>query len=158
MGRNMKRVSGPVSAVVAAAAIAAAITILPAGSEKVVASTPAVRADGYRDTQSFGTVCAEQAWPYIAADCVNDRRMATGKAKAARVVAIDRLVARCPVIPCDESTARHYARLRNRLRGKGRPIPENDLWIAATASEHGLVLVTRDDHFDQVEGLSVERW
>ena len=85
-----------------------------------------------------------------------------GAEKSERVeqnlAAIDRLVARCPVIPCDESTARHYARLRNRLRGKGRPIPENDLWIAATASEHGLVLVTRDDHFDQVEGLSVERW
>ena len=26
------------------------------------------------------------------------------------------------------------------------------------ASEHGLVLVTRDEHFDQVEGLLVERW
>jgi tRNA(fMet)-specific endonuclease VapC len=44
------------------------------------------------------------------------------------------------------------------LRGEGRPIPENDLWIAATASEHGLVLVTRDEHFDRVEGLLVERW
>jgi len=72
--------------------------------------------------------------------------------------AIDRLIARCPVIPCDATTARHYARLRNRLRGKGRPIPENDLWIAATAIEHGLVLVSRDEHFDQVEGLLVESW
>jgi tRNA(fMet)-specific endonuclease VapC len=62
------------------------------------------------------------------------------------------------VIPCDATTARHYARLRNRLRGKGRPIPENDLWIAATAIEHGLVLVSRDEHFAQVEGLLVESW
>jgi tRNA(fMet)-specific endonuclease VapC len=85
-----------------------------------------------------------------------------GAEKSERVeqnlAAIDRLIALCPVIPCDETTARHYARLRNRLRGQGRPIPENDLWIAATASEHGLVLLTRDEHFEQVQGLLIERW
>lgn len=74
------------------------------------------------------------------------------------LAAIDRLIAICPVIPCDETTARHYARLRNQLRGKGRPIPENDLWSAANASEHGLALVTRDEHFDDIEGLLIERW
>lgn len=85
-----------------------------------------------------------------------------GAEKSERVeqnlAAIDRLIALCPVIPCDETTARHYARLRHRLHGKGRPIPENDLWIAASASEHGIVLVTRDEHFEQVEGVVTERW
>lgn len=84
----MKRVVGPISAVVAAAVIAAAIT-MPAASEKVGTSPPA-GADSYRDTQSFGTVCSEQAWPYIAANCLSDTRMATGKAKTARVVTSDR--------------------------------------------------------------------
>jgi hypothetical protein len=86
----MKRVFGPISAVVAAALIAAAITVLPAASEKVVAGSPPIGAEGFRDTHSFGTVCSEQAWPYIAASCLNDPRAATGKAKAARVVTSDR--------------------------------------------------------------------
>jgi tRNA(fMet)-specific endonuclease VapC len=97
---------------------------------------------------------------YLSATVVGE--LCYGAEKSERVAqnlaAVDRLIARCPAIPCDETTARHYAKLRNRLRGQGRPIPENDLWIAATASEHALVLVTRDEHFDRVDGLLVERW
>ena len=45
------------------------------------------------------------------------------------------------VLVCDTSTARHYGRIKNRLREAGRPIPENDIWIAATARQYGLTLV-----------------
>jgi len=48
--------------------------------------------------------------------------------------------------------------VRDRLRLKGRPIPENDIWIAAVALQHGLPLATRDDHFNEVDGLRVENW
>lgn len=48
--------------------------------------------------------------------------------------------------------------IKSRLRKKGRPIPENDIWIAATAQEHALVLVTRDPHFQEIEDLRVESW
>ncbi|HEY4572503.1 MAG TPA: PIN domain-containing protein [Thermoanaerobaculia bacterium] len=41
---------------------------------------------------------------------------------------------------------------------KGRPIPENDIWIAASARQHGLTLATRDGHFDDVDGLITETW
>jgi tRNA(fMet)-specific endonuclease VapC len=113
--------------------------------------------NGTLDLAAHRTAGAEL---YLNATVVGE--LCFGAEKSERVeqnlAAIDQLIARCPVIPCDESTARHYARLRNRLRGQGRPIPENDLWIAASSSEHGLVLVTRDEHFDQVEGLLVERW
>jgi tRNA(fMet)-specific endonuclease VapC len=54
--------------------------------------------------------------------------------------------------------AREYGRLRQRLRTKGRPLPENDIWIAATAKHHELVLVTRDRHFGDVDDLLVEAW
>ena len=37
-------------------------------------------------------------------------------------------------------------------------IPESDVWIAATALQHGLTLVTRDAHFGEVEGLDTEAW
>src|SRR5437667_10081767 len=40
------------------------------------------------------------------------------------------------VIGCDVGTARHYGTIKNDLRAKGRPIPENDIWIAAVASQH----------------------
>jgi tRNA(fMet)-specific endonuclease VapC len=58
----------------------------------------------------------------------------------------------------DAITAQHYGRIRNDLRAIGRPVPENDLWIAAIARQHGLTLVTRDQHFQHIVGLSLEMW
>jgi tRNA(fMet)-specific endonuclease VapC len=57
------------------------------------------------------------------------------------------------VVPVDEGTADCYARVFALLRRKGRPIPVNDLWIAATALQHGLLLITYDEHFEAIEGL-----
>ena len=62
------------------------------------------------------------------------------------------------ILSCDSTTAQHYGEIKNLLREKGRPIPENDIWIAAIANQHNLTLVSRDNHFDKVEGLSLERW
>ena len=50
-------------------------------------------------------------------------------------------------------TASHYARLFVQLRRAGTPIPDNDLWIAALALEHNLVLITRDAHFARIPQL-----
>lgn len=50
----------------------------------------------------------------------------------------------------DEDTTHHYARLHVYLKRKGRPIPPNDLWIAAMVVQHGLVLCTSDTHFDHL--------
>lgn len=61
-------------------------------------------------------------------------------------------------LPCDLETAQWYGIIKNQLQRKGRPIPDNDIWIAAIAMQHGLVLVTRDAHFDEVEALKIERW
>jgi tRNA(fMet)-specific endonuclease VapC len=62
------------------------------------------------------------------------------------------------VLVTDSATGEFYGRLKADLRAIGRPIPENDIWIAATASEYRLPLVTRDRHFDYVSGLEVEQW
>lgn len=56
----------------------------------------------------------------------------------------------------DRETAKHYGKIKSFLKRKGRPIPENDLWIAASALQHELVLVSRDQHFLSVEGLLLE--
>jgi len=58
----------------------------------------------------------------------------------------------------DRDTARHYAQLRLALKRAGRPIPENDIWIAALCLQHGLVLVTSDGHFADCPGLVTENW
>ncbi len=71
---------------------------------------------------------------------------------------LDMLISEAAVLPVDEATAEHYAEIRDELRSKGRPIPENDVWIAALARQHGLPVVTRDGHFDHVEGLRRHAW
>jgi tRNA(fMet)-specific endonuclease VapC len=60
---------------------------------------------------------------------------------------------RVEVLPVTAQTADSYALVYVGLRRKGRPIPTNDLWIAASALEHGAALLTRDDHFSHIDGL-----
>ena len=71
---------------------------------------------------------------------------------------IDRLAASTAILYCDGTTALHYGRIKTGLRAKGRPIPENDIWIAAIAQQHGLTVVSRDLHFREIENLPVEEW
>ena len=72
---------------------------------------------------------------------------------AENLVEVERLVSRCRVLDITVATAAVYARLRLGLKEKGRPIPENDLWIAALCVEHQMPLVTFDGHFDEIEEL-----
>lgn len=52
----------------------------------------------------------------------------------------------CNILKIDEITANYYAKIRLHLKNIGNPIPENDIWIAATVFEHSLTIVTRDKH------------
>ena len=57
------------------------------------------------------------------------------------------------------ATADAYAQIYATLRRQGRPIPTNDLWVAASCVEHGAVLFSLDAHFDHVAGLRrITRW
>jgi len=62
------------------------------------------------------------------------------------------------IVSCDLGVAREYGRLTQLLKEKGRPLPENDIWIAAMAKHHGMVLVTRDCHFREVADLHIADW
>jgi len=55
----------------------------------------------------------------------------------------------------DEPVCERYALVMQQLREKGRPIPSNDLWIAAHTLAEGADLLTLDSHFQPIEGLSV---
>jgi tRNA(fMet)-specific endonuclease VapC len=60
------------------------------------------------------------------------------------------------LLPCDAGTAAHFGEVKFGLRKKGRPIPENDIWIAAIALQHGLRLVSRDSHFSEIDNLDLD--
>lgn len=57
---------------------------------------------------------------------------------------------RVEVLPAEEETPHHYARLFHQLRRQGTPIPTNDLWIGALVVQHQLYLFARDAHFDNL--------
>jgi tRNA(fMet)-specific endonuclease VapC len=57
---------------------------------------------------------------------------------------------RVSVAFADEQTIHHYARIFGQLKKQGTPIPANDMWIAAIALQHNLVLYARDRHFDHL--------
>lgn len=63
------------------------------------------------------------------------------------------------VLPIAEEVSVAYGHIRADLRAKGTPIGPNDLWLAAQAKAHGLVMVTRNGReFKRVTGLKVESW
>ena len=57
-------------------------------------------------------------------------------------------------VPVGLATADRYSRIATSLRAKGRPIPTNDMWIAAHAMETGADLVSDDGHFEHVDGIA----
>jgi tRNA(fMet)-specific endonuclease VapC len=69
---------------------------------------------------------------------------------------LDELTRAVEVLPCDNGTAQGYADMKFALRKLGRPMPENDVWIAAIARQRGLTLLSRDSHFEGIAGLRLE--
>jgi tRNA(fMet)-specific endonuclease VapC len=62
------------------------------------------------------------------------------------------------ILDVTDSTSTHYAALRVELKRVGKPIPSNDLWIAALCRQHGLAILSRDGHFDLVPGIQRIGW
>lgn len=64
----------------------------------------------------------------------------------------------CLVLDVNELTTHYYAEITLELKQKGRPIPTNDVWIAALCRQHSLPLLSRDRHFDLVPGIRRIGW
>lgn len=62
---------------------------------------------------------------------------------------------RVEILKHDMDTAEYYSTIVNRLKAKGRPIPSNDIWIAANAMRYGLALYSLDSHFREIDGLAL---
>ena len=59
------------------------------------------------------------------------------------------------VLDVDWRTAQHYGQIRKKLEQKGRPVPENDIWIAALSLQYNLKLYARDQHFKEIEAIDL---
>ena len=75
-----------------------------------------------------------------------------GKRWKSNVVDLDEFLAepRSLLLSISVDTSRYYAEIDAYLREKGRPIPRNDVWIAASAMEHGMHVLTLDRHFREI--------
>lgn len=84
--------------------------------------------------------------------------LARSRHRRSLALLLDSLIRDSIILPVDESTSSFYADVRNELRERGRPLPENDVWIAALARQHDEPVVTKDKHFDEVEKLRRVGW
>jgi tRNA(fMet)-specific endonuclease VapC len=64
----------------------------------------------------------------------------------------------CMVLDIQEPTTHHYTEISLELEREGKPIPTNDIWIAALCRQHSLPLLSRDRHFDLVPGTKRIDW
>jgi tRNA(fMet)-specific endonuclease VapC len=71
---------------------------------------------------------------------------------------LEQLIAATRFLPVDQETTSHYAQVRSELKKAGRPIPSNDLWIAALCRQQRLPLMSQDAHFDVVQGHKRIGW
>jgi tRNA(fMet)-specific endonuclease VapC len=85
-------------------------------------------------------------------------RLPQGKRRSDLEAEAAYLLAQLPCWPIPEAAGDHYARIKREVEMKGMPLDENDLWLAATASALGAVLVSSDTDFQKVTGLHIEDW
>lgn len=71
---------------------------------------------------------------------------------------LDDFLNECQVLDVTNETSHHCATIHLELKQIGKPIPINDLWIAALCRQHNLPLLSRDRHFDVVRGLKRLDW
>lgn len=71
---------------------------------------------------------------------------------------LEEMVSVSRVLEINEETALWYAGLRGQLKQAGTPIPSNDVWIGSLCLQHALPLMSRDRHFDSIQGLQRVDW
>lgn len=77
---------------------------------------------------------------------------------AHNIAQLEHFLAQNEVLLCTSETGKAYGLIKLEIKRKGRPIPENDIWIAAIAMQYGLALITRDAHFNVIDNLILESW
>ena len=88
----------------------------------------------------------------LGAGFIKSRRRRKNEAELKRFLGSPRV----SLLDVTEDTAERYAVILNSLWRAGTPIPTNDIWIAASAMEHGLHVLTTDDHYQKVSQIMVK--
>jgi tRNA(fMet)-specific endonuclease VapC len=76
----------------------------------------------------------------------------------AAVADVEALIRPIATLAPDAVSARLYAQIKHDLKRRGFIMPDNDLWIAATAMQYDVTLAARDAHFSWITGLRVQQW
>ncbi len=71
------------------------------------------------------------------------------------ILQVQSFLRNCQVLLSDASTAEVYGGIKAALMAKGKPIPENDIWIAAVARQYNLPLFTADNHFTEIDSITL---
>ena len=80
------------------------------------------------------------------------------KYRESNLLALSNFLEDIDILSIDHSVAYRYSSILVKLKTLGKPIPSNDVWIAAVAQEHKLILVTRDKHFLDLDFIDTEYW
>jgi predicted nucleic acid-binding protein len=98
--------------------------------------------------------------PYLCFICLGEYRMGIlGSTKPAKLLLmLERLCSSWQTLHSDQETTTHYAEIAHLLKTIGRPIPTNDLWIAALAHQHAMPILSRDRHFDFIPDIQRVEW
>jgi tRNA(fMet)-specific endonuclease VapC len=78
--------------------------------------------------------------------------------RAENIAQVEGFAASAAILACDAETAWHYGEIKSSLRSRGKPLPDNDIWIASVARQHQLTVATRDAHFGEIHGLALLSW
>ena len=88
----------------------------------------------------------------LGAGFIKGRRRRKNEAELKRFLGSPRV----SLLDVTEDTAERYAVILNSMWRAGTPIPTNDIWIAASAMEYGLHVLTTDDHYQKVSQIVVK--
>jgi predicted nucleic acid-binding protein len=107
-----------------------------------------------------GNVLRRQARAAIPVIVLGEFRygIAESRQRAAYEAWLESQLSHFEVLPVVEETTIAYAALRVAVKRLGRPIPANDVWIAALALQHRLPVLSRDEHFDVVPDIERRSW
>lgn len=98
---------------------------------------------------------ADEGW-YLSVVAAGELYFGAAKAQSSvkNLAALTSFLGTIALVPVTHATATVYGQLRGDLALRGALIPDNDIWIAASAVEHGLSLVSSDRHFERISSLN----
>jgi len=129
------------------------------GASGLILDTNAVSALAKEDP-GINAVLAAAAHMALPVPVIGEYRYGIAQSKRSAIHGkwFENFLADCVLLDVTNETTHHYAAIRLEIRLIGKPIPANDIWIAALCRQHNFPLLSRDRHFDVVRGLNRLDW